>query len=196
MQRREQNVLNTALAQALASLDEAKQRHSNARVVNGTARREQSQQCIRMSKMRAVATRCASAMEQCKRRQDGIAHLIRKRNRLRAELSALSGSQRRLQRLEEALRDDSDNEWEGVYSGSGRYAQYSVRATDEGGAVRLESMRQGGPEARIGTGGSTAIGLVGQAFRFCLDAGNPETCGRARVDAGGLEFEGVRFSRS
>ena len=192
---REHNVLNTSLSQALSAIGEARNRYKNAKVIHANAHQNTNQQCQRLARMQEIATKCQASMKQCKMRQNGIAHLIAKRNRLRAELEALNSSAGRMGELKRVLDDEEDFSWEGVYEGRGRYAGFRVRANDEDSLFRVTSNRVGAAEESLGVSGSHALSEIGKAFRFCLDAGNSETCGEAVLDDSGFSMNGVPFKK-
>lgn len=188
------NALNTTLQQAIESVHEAKSTYKRTRNSHVEASRTTDQQCSRLASMQKIAKTCAAAMKTCRRRQIGISHLIEKRNRLRAELQALQSTKDRMKRLEQVL-DEEDYDWEGEFVGRGKYQGYRVTVTDNDAGFTVASSRVGTAEDQLGVKQSFAMGQIGEALRFCLSSNNSQTCGKARVDANGFEFDGVKFSK-
>ena len=193
--QRENNILNTALSQSIAEVEEARNIYNRAKIVHASSHRDSSQQCRRLARLEEVSRKCAAAVKTCRARQDNLSELIAKRNRLRAELDALRSSGTRMSQLNELLASTEDPAWEGGYRGVGRFSGYRIDAFDEGNSFRLTANKIGDAEAGLGISASHAIGEIGKAFRFCLQPDDERTCGAARLTASGFEFDGIEFER-
>ena len=196
MNRRHQNALETSLHQALNDIGEAKNRYQRTKEIHASTVVSTTQQCQRLANMQRIAKKCSHAMTLCKQRQVGIAHLIEKRNRLRSELKALNDASGRLQRLQQVLDEADEYSWEGTYEGTGPYAGYRVTASNTDAGFRLASNRMDTAEDALGVNSTFSLGQIGEAFRFCLESSNPQSCGRAQLDSSGLVFDGIEFKKT
>lgn len=181
---RNANVLHTRVDQSIQEIGEAKNMYQRSKRDHQSASASVNGQCARLQQYKKIAKQCRMATAKCQQRQAGLSHLVKKRNQLRAELDALNASQGRLNTLQKVL-DDQDFAWEGEYVGRGGMR---VHVTDEDAGFRLSSSS--------GSGGEFAVGILGEALRFCFDATKPETCGTVVLDdESGFTFNGEKFKK-
>lgn len=191
----EQNILNTSLTQAMEDIGEARNKYKRQKSEHRRIQSSTKNSCKRLQDYMKISNQCRRAKDTCARRRLDVAHLIEKRNRLRAEVQAIRQGRNRMKQLENALSENVDNPMEGEYEGVGRYSRYRISARESEGGFRLSSTKIGGAEESIGVEQSFGYANMGKAFKFCLDGSNPNSCGRAAFNRNGFTFNDISFKR-